>query len=130
MARVNPFQRRLGRAVAANRHRPPYFFGLSYGRGRSRTASITLKTVVFAAIPMAKVITTAAVNPGLLRNCRSVSNVLRHRVEQIFGYSSRSVFAGSIRAIRRVGMLAAISETEANTSTAEAIAGVSYMPTP
>jgi hypothetical protein len=42
----------------------------SYGRGRIRTASTTLKTAVFAPIPSARMAVTAAAKRGLWRSHR------------------------------------------------------------
>ena len=41
-----------------------------YGRGRSSTASTTLKMALLAPIPSASVSTTARVKPGLRRSAR------------------------------------------------------------
>jgi hypothetical protein len=56
--------------------------GVPYGSGRKRKGFITLNTVVFAAIPNARVNTTSPAYPGAvrrvraayLRSCRSSSN--------------------------------------------------------
>jgi hypothetical protein len=103
-----------------------------------------MNSAVFAPIPSASVRITIAVKTGLRRIMRAakrmsprtlcmkpvievVSTPLSTVTKPNFGvpYSSRNVSAGSMRAIRRVGTVAAMMAADARTSTAERIAVMS-----
>jgi len=68
------------------------------GKGRSRTASTTLKMEVFAPMPRARESTTIKVNPGRLRRLRKVKRVSRQN--------------DSINETTRVGKLCAVAGKE------------------
>src|SRR5580658_1715466 len=77
-----------------------------YGRGLSRTLLTTLKTAVFAPMPMARVSRAMAVNPGLRRSPRrpwrrSRRSVSRKAVGFIGRMSSRIIYAAERKMFQR-----------------------------